>query len=59
MYIFIGVCVLDSAFEFKCVNLHINDYFMGVIIDIGSITTNKVKVAISLRKCLIIYAFYF
>ena len=48
--------MLDSTFELKCLYLYINDYFIGVIIDIGRITSNKnrnkVQVAISSRQCL-------
>lgn len=43
MYIFIGVYMSDSAFELKCLDLYINDYLVGVIIDIGSITSDKKK----------------
>jgi len=43
MYIFIGVYMSDSAFELKCLDLYINDYLIGVIIDIGSITSDKKK----------------
>lgn len=40
--------MLDSVFELKCVNFYINEYFIDVIIDIGSIISNKVCVVINL-----------
>lgn len=58
VYIF-GLYVLDSALELKRVNLYINEHFIDVIIDIGSITSNKVRVAISSRQCLTIYVSIF